>query len=256
MTPVRLHHLDEGPRDAPVIVLSGSLGSTLQMWRPQVAELTERFRVIRVDHRGHGGSPVPEGPYTIPDLAGDVLALLDDLGLDRVAWCGLSMGGMVGMYLASEAPHRLSSLTLCCTSSYFPDKTVWVERIAAVREKGTAPIAAGVASRWFTPAWAEQNPDAVAEATDMIAGTPDDGYLACCQAVEAWDHRERLGSIALPTLVIAGDADPSTPVEPHARTIADGIPGARLEVLHAAHLATIERAAEATPLIAAHAAGS
>ncbi|MCO1656875.1 3-oxoadipate enol-lactonase [Pseudonocardia humida] len=254
MNPVRLHHVDEGPRDAPAIVLSGSLGSTLQMWRPQVAALTERFRVVRVDHRGHGGSPVPAGPYTIGELAGDVLALLDELGLDRVAWCGLSMGGMIGMYLGSEAPHRLSSLTLCCTSSYFPDKTVWRDRIAAVRDAGTAPIAAGVASRWFTPEWAERNPDAVAEATDMIAGTPDDGYLACCQAIEAWDHRDRLPSITLPTLVIAGDADPSTPVDPHARTIADAIPGARLEVLHAAHLATIERAAEATPLIAAHAA--
>jgi len=123
-----------------------------------------------------------------------------------------------------------------------------------VRESGTAPIAAGVASRWFTPEWAERNPDAVAEATDMIAGTPDAGYLACCQAIEAWDHRDRLAAITAPTLVIAGDADPSTPVEPHLRTIVDGIPGARLEVLHAAHLATIERAAEATPLIAAHAA--
>jgi 3-oxoadipate enol-lactonase len=253
---VRLHHVDEGPRDAPVIVLSGSLGSTLQMWRPQVAALTERFRVVRVDHRGHGGSPVPDGPYAMADLAGDVLALLDELGLDRVAWCGLSLGGMVGMHLASETPERLSSLTLCCTSSYFPDKTIWRDRIAAVRESGTVPIAAGVASRWFTPEWAQQNPDAVAEATDMIAGTPDAGYLACCQAIEAWDHRDRLPSITVPTLVIAGDADPSTPVEPHIRTIVDGIPGARLEVLHAAHLATIERAAEATPLIAAHAAAS
>ena len=251
---VRLHHVDEGPRDAPVIVLSGSLGSTLEMWRPQVAALTERFRVVRVDHRGHGGSPVPDGPYAMSDLAGDALALLDELGLDRVAWCGLSLGGMIGMYLASEAPHRLGSLTLCCTSSYFPDGTIWRDRIAAVREEGTAPIAAGIASRWFTPEWAERNPDAVAEATDMIAGTSDAGYLACCQAIEAWDHRDRLPSITVPTLVIAGDADPSTPVEPHIRTIVDGIPGARLEVLHAAHLATIERAAEATPLIAAHAA--
>jgi 3-oxoadipate enol-lactonase len=161
---------------------------------------------------------------------------------------------MVGMYLASEAPERLTTLTLCCTSSWFPDKTVWEQRIADVRDRGTAPIASGVASRWFTPDWAAAHPDVLAEATDMIAGTDDAGYLACCQAIEVWDHRDRLGAITLPTLVIAGDADPSTPVEPHARTIVDGIPGARLEVLPAAHLATIERAAEATPLIAAHAA--
>jgi 3-oxoadipate enol-lactonase len=251
---VALHHVDEGPRDAPVLVLSGSLGSTLEMWRPQLPALTERFRVVRVDHRGHGGSPVPDGPYAMADLAADALALLDDLGLDRVAWCGLSLGGMVGMDLASEAPERLSSLTLCCTSAHFPDAQVWRDRIAAVRDGGTAPIAATVVQRWFTPDWAAAHPDALAEATDMVATTPDAGYLACCQAIEVWDHRHRLPAIELPTLVIAGSADQSTPVEPHARTIAEGIPGARLEVLDAAHLATIERAAEATPLIADHAA--
>ena len=248
-----LHFVDEGPRDAPPLVLSGSLGSTLEMWRPQVPALTERFRVIRIDHRGHGGSPVPEGPYRMSDLAGDALELLDALQLDQVAWCGLSLGGMVGMYLASEFPSRLRSLTLCCTTANFPDLTPWRERIAAVRDRGTAPIAAGIAGRWFTPSWAEAHPDVLAEAVDMIAGTPDAGYLACCQAVEAWDHRDRLPSITTPTLVIAGSQDLATPVEPHARTLVDGIPGARLEVLDAAHLATIERAAEATPLIAGHA---
>ena len=251
---VDLHHVDEGPRDAPVLVLAGSLGSTLEMWRPQVGPLTERFRVIRVDHRGHGGSPVPPGPYRMADLAGDVLALLDRLGLDRVAWCGLSLGGMVGMHLASEAPERIASLTLCCTSSHFPDTTVWKERIAAVSTGGTAPLAEGVVSRWFTPDWAAAHPDVVAEAAAMVAGTSDAGYIACCRAIEVWDHRDRLGAISAPTLVVAGSVDPSTPVEPHARTIVDGIPGARLEVLEAAHLATIEVADEATALITGHAA--
>jgi 3-oxoadipate enol-lactonase len=249
-----LHYVDEGPRDAPVLVLSGSLGSTLEMWRPQVAPLTEQFRVIRVDHRGHGGSPVPPGPYRVADLADDALALLDKLGLDRVAWCGLSLGGMVGMHLGSEAPERLTSLTLCCTSAHFPDSSVWADRIAAVADGGTAPIAETVVSRWFTPEWAAAHPDVVAEAAAMVAGTSDDGYLACCQALEVWDHRDRLGAITVPTLVLAGSADLSTPVEPHARTIIDGVPGARLEVLEAAHLATIERADEATALIGAHAA--
>jgi 3-oxoadipate enol-lactonase len=252
--PVRLHHIDEGPRDAPVIMMSGSLGSTLEMWRPQVAPLTERFRVIRVDHRGHGGSPVPPGPYRVADLAGDVIALLDDLGLEQVAWCGLSLGGMVGMYLGSEAPERITSLTLCCTSSHFPDSSVWAERIKAVADGGTAPIAATVVSRWFTPGWAAEHPDVVAEAEAMVAGTSDEGYLASCQALEVWDHRDRLPAISAPTLVIAGSADLSTPVDPHARTIVDGIPGARLDVLEGAHLATVERADEATALIAEHAA--
>ncbi|MBW0117180.1 3-oxoadipate enol-lactonase [Pseudonocardia abyssalis] len=247
---VALHHVDEGPRDAPVIVLCGSLGSTVEMWSPQVEPLTERFRVIRVDHRGHGGSPVPPGPYTIADMAGDVLALLDSLGLDRVAYCGLSMGGCVGMHLASEAPERISALTLCCTSSYWPDPSVWVDRIAAVESGGTAPIAATIVSRWFTPSFADARPEVVAGAVGQVAMTPDDGYASCCAALRDFDHRPRLGAITAPTLVIAGSADPSTPVEPHARTIVEGIPGARLEVLDAAHLATIEQSEQAAELIA------
>lgn len=257
MTPVALHHLDSGPAGdpaRPVLVLSGSLGSTVGMWRPQVDALIENFRVIRVDHRGHGGSPAAPGPYRMADLAGDVLALLDSLGVARVAWCGLSLGGMIGMYLASEHPDRLSSLTLCCTTAHFPDPTPWRDRIRAVADSGTAPIADAVVTRWFTPVWAAAHPDTVAEATAMVAGTSDEGYLGCCQAIETWDHRERLGAITTPTLVLAGSGDLATPVEPHSRTIVDGVPGARLEVLDAAHLATIERAAEATPLIAAHAA--
>lgn len=252
---VALHHLDQGPRAAPALVLCGSLGSTLEMWSPQVAPLTERFRVVRVDHRGHGGSPVPPGPYRIADLAGDVLALLDALGLDRVAYCGLSMGGCVGLHLASEAPERISALTLCCTSSHWPDPGVWTDRIAAVGSGGTASIAETVVSRWFTAEWAAAHPEVVADAIGQVAGTPDDGYAACCAALRDFDHRDRLAAITVPTLVIAGSADPSTPVEPHARTIVDGIPGARLEVLDTAHLATIERSERATELIAGHSAG-
>ena len=249
-----LHHVESGPADAPPLVLSGSLGSTLAMWDPQVDALSERFRVIRIDHRGHGGSPVPPGPYRIADLAGDAVALLDTLGLDRVAWCGLSMGGMVGMYLASEHPDRITNLTLCCTSAHFPDPAPWRDRIAAVSDGGTGPIAATVVSRWFTPDWAAAHRDVVAATTAMVAGTSDAGYLASCQAIEVWDHRDRLGAISAPTLMIAGSHDLSTPVEPHARTIVDGIPGARLEILRGAHLATIECATEATPLIMEHAA--
>lgn len=249
---MRLHHVIEGPADAPPLVLAGSLGSTLQMWRPQVEELSRRFRLVRLDHRGHGGSPVPPGPYRMADLAADVLALLDELGLDRVSWCGLSLGGMVGMALASEHPDRIDRLVLCCTSAHFPDATVWRDRIEAVAEGGTAPIAEAVVSRWYTPDWAAEHPATVAEAVEMVAGTPDAGYLACCQAIEVWDHRERLPAITAPTLVIAGSDDPATPVRPHAATIADGVPGARLEVLAAAHLATVERADDATRLIAAH----
>jgi 3-oxoadipate enol-lactonase len=249
---VTLHYADDGPRDAPVLVLLGSLGATLAMWEPQLT-LAGPFRVIRVDHRGHGGSPTPPGPYAMPELAADVLAVLDELELERVAFCGLSMGGMVGMYLGSEHPERLSSLTLCCTSAYFPDRGPWEQRIAAVEAGGTASVADAVVARWFTPPWAAAHPDVVAALRDQIARTPDVGYLGCCRAILAWDHRERLGAVTVPTLVIGGADDPSTPVEPHTRTIADGIPGARLEILPGAHLATIESAAYATRLISENA---
>lgn len=250
---VPLHHVEDGPADGPVLVLAGSLGSTVAMWEPNLAGLAGRFRLIRIDHRGHGGSPVPDGPYRVADLAADVLALLDRLGLDRVAWCGLSLGGMVGMVLASEHPERISRLVLCCTSAHFPDPTPWRDRIAAVADGGTAPIAEAVVDRWFTPQWAAAHPAEVARARGWVADTPDAGYLACCRAIEVWDHRDRLPAITAPTLVIAGADDPATPVEPHARTLAAAIPGARLAVLPGAHLATIECADEATPLIAAHA---
>ncbi len=252
---VALHHVVTGPEGAPPLVLAGSLGSTTTMWDPQVDGLSERFRLVRLDHRGHGGSPVPPGPYRIADLAGDVLALLDDLGLDRVAWCGLSLGGVVGQHLASEAPERISRLTLACTSAHWPDSAVWADRIAAVREGGTASIAQAVVQRWFTPAWAAAHPDVVAAALAQVAGTSDEGYAGCCEALRVWDHRPRLGAITAPTLVIAGAHDPATPVEPHARTLVESIPGARLEVLEAAHLATLELPEQATALIAQHALG-
>jgi 3-oxoadipate enol-lactonase len=250
---VKLHHTDDGPRDATVLLLAGSLGSTLAMWEPQLT-LAGPFRVIRVDHRGHGGSPTPPGPYAMADLAADVVELLDELGLRRVAYCGLSLGGMVGMYLGSEHPHRLTSLTLCCTTAHFADKAPWEERIAAVEAGGTAGIADAVVSRWFTPPWAAGHPDVVTALRDQIACTPDLGYLECCRAIAGWDHRERLAAVAVPTLVIGGADDRSTPVDPHTRTLAEGIPGARVEVLPGAHIATIESAEQASRLISGHAA--
>jgi 3-oxoadipate enol-lactonase len=255
MSTVVLHHEIDGPEDAPVLVLSGSLGSTLEMWEPNLPALTSRFRVVRLEHRGHGRSPVPEGPYRIADLAGDVLATLDELSLDRVAWCGLSMGGMVGMHLASEHPERISRLVLCCTSARFPDPTPWQDRIAAVAEQGTAPLAPGIVSRWFTSGFAAAHPDVVKRAEGWVADSSDEGYRASCQAIEVWDHVDRLPAITAPTLVIAGSADLSTPVEPHARTIASGIPGAHLEVVEGAHLATMELSEETSRLIAEHAGG-
>ena len=208
--------------------------------------------MVRVDLRGHGGSPAPDGPYRVADLAGDVLALLDRLGLDRVDWCGLSLGAMVGMHLASEAPERIGRLALCCTSAHFPDPTPWHDRVAAVEAGGTAGIAGPVVARWFSPAWAAAHRDVVAESEAMVAATTDVGYTACCAALAVWDHRDRLPAITAPTLVVAGADDLATPVDPHARTIAAGIPGARLEVVAGAHLANIESAAAVNALLVEH----
>jgi 3-oxoadipate enol-lactonase len=249
---VALHAVTDGPADAPVLVLAGSLGSTVDMWRPQLPALIERFRVVRVDLRGHGCSPAPEGPYQVADLAGDVLALLDRLGLDRVDWCGLSLGAMVGMHLASEAPERIGRLALCCTSAHFPDPTPWHDRIAGVEAGGTTSIAASVVGRWFSPGWAAAHRDVVADSEAMVAATTDVGYAACCAALAVWDHRDRLPAITAPTLVVAGADDLATPVDPHARTIAAGIPGARLEVVPGAHLANIESAAAVNALLVEH----
>ena len=249
---VALHAVSDGPADAPVLVMSGSLGSTTEMWRPQLPALTAHFRVVRIDLRGHGDSPTTDGTYRMAELADDVCVLLDRLDLGRVDWCGLSLGAMVGMYLASETPERIRRLALCCTSAHFPDPSVWHDRITAVAAHGTAGIATPVVARWFTPAWWAEHPDVVAESEAMVAGTSDEGYSGCCAALAAWDHRDRLPAITAPTLVVAGRDDQATPVDPHARTIADGIPGARLEIVAGAHLATIESADAVNQLLVEH----
>jgi 3-oxoadipate enol-lactonase len=235
------HRRLEGPEDAPVVVLSNSLGATVEMWEPQVPALTQRFRVLRYDHRGHGRSAVPPGPYTIGDLAGDVLELLDSLHLDRVSFCGLSMGGMVGMWMAAERPARIDRLALSCTSAHLPPPELWVERAATARGGGMDALADGAMERWFTPAFRGSQPETVARIREQVATTPAEGYAACCEAIRDWDFRDRLGEIEAPTLVIAAAHDPSTPPE-RGRAIAAAIPNARLVLIEeAAHLANIER---------------
>lgn len=243
-----------GPADAPVIMFAGALGSTLRMWDPQVDALAGRFRVLRYDHRGHGGSPAPPGPYRMADLGGDALALLDRLGIERVAFCGLSLGGMVGIWLGEHAPDRLDSLVLCCTTARFPDPAPWYERAATVREKGTESVAPTIVSRWYTPGWAAEHPDVVDRTLGMITGADDEGYAGCAEAIAEWDGRDLLGTIGTPTLVIGAAQDASTPVTPHLEALAAAIPGAGLHVLDAAHLVTVELAAQANALISAHVA--
>jgi len=247
---VALHHRVDGRGDGPVLLLGGSLGTTLAMWEPQVAGLADDVALIRFDHRGHGESPVPPGPYEIADLGRDVLALMDHLGLARVSYCGLSIGGMVGQWLAINAPERIERLILLCTAAYLPPASAWYERAGAVREAGTPEVIADmVIGRWFTPGFLQAQPAVVAGHRAMIAATAAEGYAGCCEAIATMDLRDGLATIAAPTLVIAGDQDPSIPAE-HGRAIADAVAGARFAVLApGAHLTSVERAREVTALI-------
>jgi 3-oxoadipate enol-lactonase len=255
--PVDLNCSSSGPGDAPVLLLGGSLGTTLDMWDPQVPELSASHRVIRFEHRGHGGSPVPTGPYTIDELGGDVLTMLDRLALPRVSYCGLSIGGMVGQWLAINAPERIERLILLCTAPHLPPASAWHQRAAAVREAGTPEVVAdAVIGRWFTPDYAASHADIVARYRAMIAGIDPEGYAGCCEAIATMDLRAGLPGITAPTLVVAGRQDPSIPPE-HGEAIAAAIPGARVEILDpGAHLASVERAEAVTSLIAGHLAGA
>jgi 3-oxoadipate enol-lactonase len=233
-------------------VLSNSLGTTLEMWEPQAGALARDRRLLRYDLRGHGRSPVPETPYSIADLGTDLLGLLDRNRIERASLCGVSLGGMVSMWVAAHAPDRVDRLVLCSTSAIMGPPESWTERAALVRRQGMAAVADTVVARWFTPAFAAAQPDVVAAIRGQLAASPPEGYAGCCEAIREMDQRSDLPAITAPTLVIAAEADPSTPPS-HARTIAGLIPGARLEVLdRGAHLVNVEAPDLVTPLIAAH----
>jgi 3-oxoadipate enol-lactonase len=248
----RLGHTVDGPDDAPVLVLGPSLGTTRDMWLPQLPELSARFRVVRYDHLGHGDSDVPTGPYTVQRLARAVLSLTGELGVDRCHYAGVSLGGMVGMWLAAHAPERVDRLALLCTSAHLPPAQGWRDRAEQVLAHGTGSISQTVAGRWFTPAFPDVAPYAA-----MVAATPAAGYAACCLAIAEMDQRPVLDRITADTLVISGHDDPATPPE-HGRTIAAGIgAGARfIELADAAHLANVERPAEVTRLLLDHLGGT
>jgi 3-oxoadipate enol-lactonase len=251
MSAVEVPYRIDGADDAPPLVLSNSLGSTSAMWDPQVPALAERFRVIRYEQRGHDGAPVPDGPYRIDDIGGDLVALLDRLEIERAHVCGLSLGGMTGMWLAAHAPERVDRLLLLCTSAMLAKDTDWPLRARTVREQGTGAVADGALERWFTPGFRAAHRDVTARMRAMVAATPSEGYAGCCDAIAAMDLEEDIRGVRAPTLVIAGRHDPATPPR-HAERIAERIPGARLELVDGAHLASYERADEVTALILSH----
>jgi len=210
------------------------------MWDDQASVLRERFRLLRYDQRGHGDSPVPSGPYKIEDLGLDLLALLDRLEIEHASFCGLSIGGLVGMWLASESPGRVERLVLCCTAPRF-DPDFYDARAHKVRAEGVGSIADVVLERWFTPEFRAARPETVEWAESMLRGTPAEGYAGCCEVLRDTDMRSRLGEVRAPTLVVAGAEDPAATVD-QAEEIRDSIPDARLVVIEgAAHLANIEQ---------------
>jgi 3-oxoadipate enol-lactonase len=253
--PVRLAATLEGPAGAPVVVLGNSLGTTREVWEPQVAALGERFRLLRFEHRGHGGSPAPPGPYTIAELGADVLALLDGLGLRAVSYCGISLGGMIGMWLAAHAPERIGALGLCCTSAYLPPAGFCAGRAEQARAGGMASLSEQVVARWFTPAFRARDPAAVAGFVTTLEGVDPEGYAGCCEAIAALDLRSSLGRISAPAMVIAGAEDPATPPW-HGAQIASAVRGARLRVIRGgSHLANVSQPGEVTAILLAHLTG-
>ena len=238
-----------GPEGAPVIAFTGSLGTDLTMWQPQADRLTGRFRTLRYDVRGHGASEVPPGPYSIADLGSDLVALLDRLEIERASLCGLSIGGMISMWVGVHAPERVERLVLCSTSALLGPPSAWTERAATVRANGVGAVADVVLGRWFTPGFAQAHPEVIERMRRILTATPSEGYAGCCDAIAEMDLTPDLPSIVAPTLVLSGEQDPATPPE-HGRRIAELIPGARFEIVSpAAHIATIERPDLTTAMI-------
>jgi 3-oxoadipate enol-lactonase/4-carboxymuconolactone decarboxylase len=244
----------DGPEGAPTVVLLHSIGTTTEIWTPCLAPLIERFRVVRIDARGHGDSPAtpPGTRCEIADLGADVLAVLDVLRLPRVHLAGLSLGGMTAMWLAIHRPERVGRLALLCTSAYLPPAQGWLDRATTVRTEEMAAIADAVVAPWITAPLAARDPALVARLRAMLVGTDAESYAQCCEAIAGMDLRADLARIAAPALVIAGADDSAIPPL-HSRTIADGIAGARLEILApAAHLATYEQSGRIAALLIDH----
>jgi 3-oxoadipate enol-lactonase len=242
---VCMHYQLDGPTAAPTLVLSNSLGTNLSLWDPQLPAFTKEFRVLRYDSRGHGQTSATPGEYSIELLARDVLQLLDALKLDRVHFCGLSIGGMTGMWLAANAPQRLNKLVLCNTAPKIGNADGWNARIKTVREGGTKSVSEAVIERWFTPEFRSKNPGIVAKTKAMIEGTSTDGYAGSAAAVRDFDFWTKVAGIKASTLVIAGTHDAAVP-SADAQKLAHAIPGARYAELSAAHISNIEDSARFT----------
>ena len=246
---MRLNYVETGPADAPVVLLGSSLGANQAMWAPQLDVLANRFRVIAFDHRGHGGSEVPDGPYTLDDLGGDVLELLDSLEIEQASYVGISLGGAVGLWLAQNAPDRFHRFAVICPPSN-PAATaqVWLDRAAQVRADGMQSVVDATLTRWFLPDFKED----LEPVRQMLLDCPDEGYAACCEVLSTTNLLPDLAAITAPVLVVTADSDTSIPPETVV-PLATAIPGAHLEIIeNAAHLVTYSHPDVVNPLLLAH----
>ncbi|TWD82786.1 3-oxoadipate enol-lactonase [Kribbella amoyensis] len=250
---MRLHHEMTGPEGAPVVLLGSSLGTTHAMWAPQVEALSERFRVVAFDHRGHGDSETPDGPYTLADLGNDVLELLDTLDEQQASYVGISLGGAVGLWLAENAPDRFHRFALLCPpADPAANAAMWTERAAQVRAEGTKAIAEATLGRWFLPEHAESHQAEVEAIRDQLLGTSAEGYAACCEALATADLTADLGKITAPVLLVTTEQDASIPPET-VIPLAGRIAGAHLEIIeNAAHLVTYSHPETINPLLLTH----
>jgi 3-oxoadipate enol-lactonase len=236
---VALHYEVGGDVARPWLVLSGSLGTNLHMWNPQAAALEKDFRVLRYDMRGHGRSPVPPGPYTVSEMADDVIRMMDELGIEQAHFCGLSIGGAIGQSLAIHHADRVNRLVLCNTASKIGTADGWNARIAKVETEGMASISEAVIGRWFASKFMRSNETTVTWMREMLEKNNPAGYAATCAAVRDMDLRQDVRKIETPTCVISGDFDLVTPVL-DAVSLVSSIAGARLKRIPASHIANVE----------------
>lgn len=238
---VTLNTKIDGVAGRPWIVLSNSLGADLSMWDPQIPFLAERFRILRYDTRGHGGSSTPRGPYSFDDLVGDVIALMDHYEIEKAHFMGLSMGGMTGLGLALEHPDRLERV-ICAdgrADAPPPFRAMWDDRIGKVEASGLEAIIGGTLATWFTDDWRAANPDGEAKIRAMIAGNDPVGYVNCCRALQGLDYLRQLGGVTVPVLYVGGSEDKGASPEVM-QAMADATPGGRYtEIPNAAHIANI-----------------
>jgi 3-oxoadipate enol-lactonase len=245
----RFHVRIDGPEEAPALLLSNSLSSDLSMWDDQVPSWARQFRVIRYDQRGHGQSVVSPAPYSMERLGQDAVAVLDALGIEKAHWCGLSLGGMVGMWMLTHAPERIGKAVLANTAAHMGPVELWDGRMRTAEKGGMQALVEPTIERWFPEHFRKAAPATMDRMRAMIRGTPVEGYRGCCAAIRDMDQRESIRAIAAPVLVIIGSRDPATkPAD--GELIAASIKGAQVVTLDAAHISNVEQPAAFTAAVA------